>query len=89
MSLLLISIPFMLLGVAIAVVPLIWGMAHQREHDLLESEGPALHPFASLARAEVQSAEEVLERRIEALEEALRATTGHALVSERSATLSA
>ena len=46
-----ISIPFMVLGLAIAVAPLLWAMAHQHEHDRQERESVHAAPVEPDRRA--------------------------------------
>lgn len=69
-----ISLPGMLLGLAIAVVPVLWGTVHFRHADrLTKSPEDLFSPAREIERRGVQA----LEQRIELLEKALRkATTG-------------
>lgn len=86
MALLIISIPFMVLGVSMTVVPGILAMARQRGHDALAELDareytfrraslhldPFRHVIKSVAEEEVGGVE-ALERRIVVLERTLRA----------------
>ena len=68
MSLVVISIPFMILGLAIAVAPLLWGMAHQHKHDRQERESVRADSLVEPGRRAFATAGSVTERDFDALQ---------------------